>query len=329
MKHIIKLCSLALTIVLMLSCENKPKIGLALGGGGAKCASEVGALIALDEANIPVGYIAGSSMGALVGGLYAAGYSGEEIREMLLNEEWITLFDRHAIGYTHGVNIEDVERNIFGVIDGDELEERLHQVLKEKGCETFDDLCIPFQCTATEIVDGKYLREYVFKSGDVAKAIHASLTFPAPLVGLKPVSYEGMQLVDGGMMNNLPVDVVKSMGARHVIAIDLELKQRHKIAPFLQKGLKFWKRINNKFNTVVNLTNSEWLLNWDICESDRRHQSNWEMADVKIRNDQLVNYDIISFDREDLVQMILDGKQAMRDQIYKVRDLLREEEQEQ
>ena len=329
MKHFIKFWGLTLTIILLQSCENKPKIGLALGGGGAKCASEVGALIALDEANIPVGYIAGSSMGALVGGLYAAGYSGEEIKELWLTEEWLKLFDRNAIGSIHEGTGREVERNIFGVVDGDEFEECLRQALKNKGCETFDDLRIAFRCTATEIVDDSYLKEYVFESGDVAKAIHASLTYPAPIVGMKPVTYDGMQLVDGGMMNNLPVDVVKSMGAKHVVAIDLEMKQKHKITPILQNGLKILKRMNNKFNIVVNLTNTNWILNWQIRESDMRHKSNWEMADVKIRNDQLVNYDIISFDREDIEQMILDGKQAMRDQIYKVRDLLREEEQEQ
>lgn len=330
MKHAIRLLSHVLTIALLLSCEEKrPGIGLALGGGGAKCASEVGALIAIDEANVPIDYIAGSSMGALVGGLYAAGYSGEEIKEMWLTEEWLKLFDRHAIGFIHGESGSELERNIFGVIDGYEFEERLRQVLREKGCETFQDLRIPFQCTATEVVDDEYLREYVFQSGDVATAIRASLSFPAPIAGFPPVLYDGKQFIDGGTLNNLPVDVVKDMGAKYVIAIDLEMKQRHTIAPIMLNGLKLLTHGNGIASRIGAATNSAWLAHWDIRASDMRHKRNWEMADVKIKNSRLRNYDILCFDRADIEQMIRDGKQAMKDQIYKVSDLLQEQAQEQ
>ena len=112
-----------------------PKIGIAFGGGGAKAVSHIGILKVIEEAGIPINYVAGSSMGAVIGGLYAAGYSAKDIDSLFLSEEWLSLFDRNELGFT----FEYAERTIFGLIKGDEFQEHLSKVLAQKGCYKIED----------------------------------------------------------------------------------------------------------------------------------------------------------------------------------------------
>jgi len=322
MRNIIVL-SVLLTMSMCLSCRSE--LGLALGGGGAKAAAEVGALISLDKSEAKVGYIAGASMGAVVGGLYAAGYSGEEIREMWLDEDWLSLFEKDAIGILKEGDDNEVERTIFGLIDGKEFENRLRDALNAKmGGHNFEDTKIPFSCTATEIIDDTSLKPVVLDSGDMAKAIHASMCYPAPLVGFTAVDFDGKQLVDGGMMNNLPVDVVRKMGAEKVIAIDLEMKQNHDKSLF-EKVLGFIVFKSLRLSRVLQFTNTEWLANWldDHSETIEKHEQNRKDADVLIWPD-LRRYNIMSFDKDDVEYMIDIGRDVMKGQLYKVADLLYE-----
>ncbi len=314
----------AMSMCLSCSTYERPALGLVLGGGGAKAAAEVGALISLDKSNVEVDYIAGTSMGAVVGGLYAAGYSGEEIRELWLGEDWLSLFEKDAIGTLKERDDSEVQRTIFGLIDGKEFESRLRAALEAKmGGHDFEDTKIPFSCTATEIIEDTYLEPKVLDSGDMAKAIHASMCYPAPLVGFTAVDFDGKELVDGGMLNNLPVDVVREMGAEHVIAIDLEMKQNHDKSLF-EKAFGFVVIKSLNLSRILQFTNTVWLANWlDRHPEVDIHDQNRNDADVLIWPD-LRRYNIMSFDKDDVDHMINIGRETMKGQLYKVDDLLRE-----
>ena len=287
------------------------KIGIVFGGGGAKAAAEIGVLKTIEKAGLRVDYVAGSSMGAVIGGLYAAGYSAREIEGLWMTEEWISLFDRNQIGVT----VEDNERTIFGLIKGDIFEEKLRDVLAQKGCFLIEDTKkrtgIEFCCTATNIIEKKSLEEEDLSSGDMAKAIRASLTYPAPIVGYKPVQYNGKNLVDGGMLNNLPVDVAKIMGAEKVIAIDLETRRRNnrKTSLNLSQLLKMF-RGKIPYESILGI---HWLLDWLASHPDiNKHNQNYEDADIKIHPD-LLGYGILDFNERDFKEMIELGEDATRE----------------
>ena len=267
--------------------SHSPIVGLALGGGGAKASAEIGVLKFLEKENIRVNCIAGSSMGAVIGGLYAAGYSAQEIEEMWLTEDWLALFEETAV-FVGG------DRTIFGLIRGDDFEENLRRALLRKSCVRIEDTernkKIKFCCTATRIVNKASLSEVDLDTGDMAKAIRASMTYPAPVVGYKPFHYYGMRLADGGLLNNLPVDVVRKMGAEIVIAVDLETMQK-----------------NNKKHSGLK-TGIGWLVDWLIAHPDvNKHNQNREDADVYIHPD-LSDYNILDFGEMDARDMMLYGE---------------------
>lgn len=273
--------------------QQTTKVGIAFGGGGAKGAAEIGVLKTIEKSGLRIDYVAGSSMGAVIGGLYAAGYTAHELDSLMTTEEWLSLFDRNELGVTMAGN----DRTVFGLIKGDVFEEYLRETLQKKGCKNIGDTKkvnqVTFACTATNIISKDDIVEVVLKGDDVdmAKAIRASMTYPAPLVGYKPVSIDGMLLVDGGMLNNLPVDVVKEMGAEKVIAIDLE------------RGNKKERKL-----ALGELMNLGWLVNWLLDHPDRnKHNRNFEMADIKIRPD-LLGYTILSFNEIDFHDMMLLGE---------------------
>lgn len=275
-------------------------VGLALGGGGAKAAAEIGVLKVLEEAGVRPDIIVGSSMGAVVGGLYAAGYSAAQLENLLMTEEWLSLFDKDKIG----PSVEDEERTVFGVIRGESFENHLRDALRRKRCINIEDTKkinhIAFACTATSIVAEYSLSAYNLKSGDMAKSMRASMTYPAPIVGFDPVPMNGMMLVDGGMLNNLPVNVVKEMGADIIIAVDLERDNKNEL----------------KLDFVI--PKLGWLGNWLKSHPERpTHNINYNMADIKI-NPILKSYSILSFNEEDYRRMIELGEDAAKDHWHKL-----------
>ncbi|MFC1720293.1 patatin-like phospholipase family protein [Pseudomonadota bacterium] len=209
-----------------------PKIGLVLSGGGARGGAHVGVLKALEELGVKVDYIAGTSMGAIIGGLYASGYTADEI-EMILNEtDWKTaLTDAPArrdrtmrkkeleaeflIPYRLGFNNRKIQLPL-GAIEGQHLDQIFQELfIPVIGVDDFDRLPIPFRAVATDLVTGEAV---VLSDGSLPDAVRASMSVPAVFA---PVTINGRLLVDGGMANNLPVDVVREMGADIVIAVDI------------------------------------------------------------------------------------------------------------
>ncbi|MGB5989578.1 MAG: patatin-like phospholipase family protein [Marinifilaceae bacterium] len=217
--------------------HSRPKIGLVLSGGGARGFAHVGVIRVLEENNIPIDYIAGTSIGAIVGGLYAMGYSVDDIEDVIRNQDWnVVLSDKVDRKYIPLYDRDEHDRYAFSLPinkDGVSLPQGVivgHNVMKVfsrftrpySGLQDFSKFPIPFACVAANIVNGK---EVVMKSGDVSMAIRSSMAIPTIFT---PVESGDKLLVDGGMVNNLPVDVVKEMGADIVIAVDLQQKNKTK-----------------------------------------------------------------------------------------------------
>ncbi len=210
----------------------RPKIGLALSGGGARGAAHIGVLKVLEENNIPIDYIAGTSMGSIVGGLYATGMSPDEILEAIESIDWDDVFkdlpareersfrrkrddDFYLVKAKPGVDKNGLKLPA-GIVQGQKIDLALSRFTRHvKKIESFDDFAIPYRAVASDIVTGEAV---VLGSGNLAHAIRASMSVPAAFA---PIEIDGRQLVDGGIANNIPIDVVRSMGADIVIAVDI------------------------------------------------------------------------------------------------------------
>ena len=211
--------------------KKRPRIGLVLSGGGARGAAHIGVLKVLEELHVPVDYIAGTSMGSIVGGSYA---SGNTVDQMLLDISNIKSADLATDAPSRqDVSIrrkqDDLQNYIGpelglrggklllpkGVVTGIGLEAVLRDLAKVKGPVDFDTLPIPFRACATDIEFGKSV---VFRSGDLAAVMRASMSVPGAIA---PAEIEGKMLVDGGLTRNLPVNVAREMGADIIIAVNL------------------------------------------------------------------------------------------------------------
>lgn len=164
----------------------RPRVGLVLGGGGAKGAAAIGVLKEIERAHIPVDYIAGTSIGAIIGGLYAQGYRAGDLEKLFRSQNWLAL-------------LADRDTTLMG------------KVFKEE-----EGVCYLFGFPV------RRRKEIVLDKGPLARNIRASMAIPG---AYKPVKIDTLILVDGGMINNLPVDIVRKMGADIVIAVDLQQRK--------------------------------------------------------------------------------------------------------
>ncbi|QSZ27230.1 patatin-like phospholipase family protein [Aceticella autotrophica] len=177
------------------------KVGLALGGGGARGYAHIGVLKVIEKYNIPVNFIVGSSMGSIIGACYAAEMPIEEIEKTASN-----------MSHLKFLQLLDFNFPRKGLISGKILERYFDELIDGK---TFKDLKIPLVVTATDIITG---REIVIKEGSVAKAVRASISIPGIFVPVKRNKYI---LADGSIINFLPVNVAKAIGSDIVIAVDV------------------------------------------------------------------------------------------------------------
>jgi NTE family protein len=178
--------------------KGRKRVGLALNGGGARGAGHVGVLEVLDREKVPIDCIAGTSAGSVVGAAYVAGIRGQRLVEMTLQTRW-----RHSVRPTWPRD---------GLVSLAPLESRL---IKLMGDLTFADLHIPFAAVATDMATGE---QVVLREGRVAPAVRASSSVPGVMT---PLELDGRLLADGGVVNNLPISVVRDMGADVVIAVSL------------------------------------------------------------------------------------------------------------
>ncbi len=242
--------------------KHRLKIGLALSGGGARGAAHIGVIRRLEELNIPIDYIAGTSMGAIVGGLYASGLETSEIESIILGLDWQSaLKDEGKRSDRSFRRKRDDDLNLIkfktrlkngkpnlpkGIITGQNVSLLLSSLTKHvSNIRDFDSLNIPFRAVATNIVTGD---DVVLSSGNLAKAMRASMSIPAILT---PVEIGDTYLVDGGVSNNLPINVVRNMGADIVIAVDITSPL------FNREQLESIVSITNQLSIILTKKNSE------------------------------------------------------------------------
>jgi len=214
---------------------HRPVIGLVLSGGGARGASHVGVLKVLEELRIPVDIITGTSMGAVTGGLYAYGYSAEELEQLLSTADWENLFsdkpsrtqlnprrklDNQNLPIKYEIGFKNSSLKIStGLLEG----QKLNIYLKSLTLSTpnnFSDMNINFRAVATDIETGEAV---VLDQGSLATAMLASLSIPGVFA---PVEYKGKLLVDGGIVNSVPIKLAQELGAQVLIVVDLSGKLR-------------------------------------------------------------------------------------------------------
>ncbi|UXI69318.1 patatin-like phospholipase family protein [Tahibacter amnicola] len=208
------------------------KTCLVLGGGGARGAAHIGVLKVLERERIPIDCIAGTSMGAVVGGLYAAGYHADDIERVLEGIDWKDMFrddppraelpmrrKEDELRFLGGIELGLKDGSIAlprGMIQGQKMQLLLRRLmLSTATLKTFDELPIPFRSVATDIADGA---KVIFSDGDLAMAIRASMSVPGAFA---PVRYRGKLMVDGGVVDNVPIDVARALGATRLIVVNV------------------------------------------------------------------------------------------------------------
>lgn len=285
----------------------RPKVGLALSGGGAKGAACIGALKYIEKAGIKIDYIAGTSAGAIIGAFYSLGYSAEEIDSLYRAQDWLMLLsdrDEEMRKIPLKIDKEDESAYVFGfpafsrkekpfdrghgMMSGDSIVIKFEKLFNQPDSINFDELPIPFRCVSVDINE---FQEHVFSSGNLAVAVRASMSVP---IAFRTVELDGMSLVDGGLLNNMPADVVKSMGADYVIAIDLADSKRAK-----QKGVDKMK-----------LHGLPGIIAWQVARPDlKKYHSNSKLADIVIHPD-VKGYNGASFKPSDTKELIRRGEIA-------------------
>jgi len=217
------------------------RIGLALGSGGAKGLAHIGVIKVLEKNNIPIDFIAGSSIGALIGGFYSATKDIKQVEEIVLSTNWRQLLSL----------IDPSLRR--GLIKGEKIKKFIEAHI---GKVKFQDLKIPLSVIATDLRTGEIIP---INQGEVASAIRASISFP---LIFKPVEREGRLLTDGGLSLSIPVEVVNKMGAGLVIAVNLDADY------FTNKGnnktdLGFYEIAINSINLLCHH-----LARWNVKNAD-------------------------------------------------------------
>ena len=308
--------------------HTRPRVGLVFGGGGAKGAAEVGVMKVIERAGIPIDYIAGTSIGAIVGGLYASGYNSETLDSLFRSQEWLTLLAdrkrevqdefitrRDGVTYVLGFPIfrekapspnaqqpSPTPRKPFrfGAIRGDNivalLESMVTRSVGQSTLTSFDQLPTPFRCIA---VNANTFEEVELSSGNLPLAMRASMAIPGLF---KPVEMGDSNLIDGGMLNNLPVDVVRRMGADIIIAIDLTVNHHDDADDDLWGSLP-WGSIFGR--------NGVWgIIDWVFSRPDlEKYSENSCSADLYI-NPDLDGYAVTEFSRQSIGEMIDIGEDA-------------------
>jgi NTE family protein len=240
MKHLTFLIAILFTIgTLPLKADThqpRKKVGLVLSGGGAKGMAHIGAIKIIEEAGIPIDYVVGTSMGSIIGGLYSIGYTPEQMDSMVHKQDWGFLLSDQILRKDMNMQEREADEKYVisvpfnksaiqdltgGLIKGQNISNLFSELtLGYHDSLDFNKLPIPFACVSENIVKGE---EYVFHDGVLSTAMRASMAIPGVFT---PVRLDSMVLVDGGVVNNYPVNVAKQMGADVIIGVDVQSELR-------------------------------------------------------------------------------------------------------
>lgn len=275
----------------------EPKVGLVLSGGGAKGFAHIGALKVIDSLGIKIDYVAGTSMGAIIGSLYATGYSGQQLEDLfntvdfdeLINDEFPreakSFYERESEEkYAINLPFDNFKINLpSGLSRGQNVYNLLYQLmLPVNEVRDFEKLPIPFFCMATNIETGESL---ILDKGSLAEAVTASGALPSIF---QPVVIEDKILIDGGVTNNFPIEELKAKGIDIIIGVDVQDDLRDREA--LKTAPEILLQINN-FRTINAMKNKA------------------SMADIYIKPD-IANFSVLSFDEGH--DIIANGEAAAR-----------------
>lgn len=300
---IISINKIALTLALLILpfslayTSPRKKVGIVLSGGGAKGAAHIGAIKAIEELNIPIDYIAGTSIGAIIGGLYSIGYTSEQLETIVKQTDWINLltdkvsrkeipfpFKSDDSKYLMSFSLNNSEKG-GGIIKGKNISQLLHQLTEGyQDATNFDSLPIPFACIATDMARNQ---KEVIRFGKLSEAMRASMAVP---VVFSPIHSEQKVLIDGGFKDNLPIDVVKAMGADIIIAIDVQSELSDA----------------DNLHSIAGIANQLMLM---ICQSSLDDSVKDIDAYIKV---DVKNYNAASFTRAAIDTLIARGENAAR-----------------
>ncbi|WP_298782158.1 patatin-like phospholipase family protein [uncultured Polaribacter sp.] len=284
--------------------QEQPKVGLVLSGGGAKGFAHVGVLKEIDKAGIQLDYIGGTSMGAVIGGLYAVGYSGVQIEDIIKNTNFIELLrDQLPRSTSTFFEKEFAEKSAItlpvnkgkiglpkAVSKGQSVLNFLYELLDStQNNSDFSKLPTPFYCIATDVETGG---EVLLENGSLPMALRSSSSFPTLL---NPVALDGKLLVDGGVANNFPVSIMKSKGIDIVIGVDVE-------------GRLFEK---DKLNSAITILNQ--IVSYQMYNKSKAEKAK---LDVYI-HPGIFEYNVVDFDKKDQILEIGNKKAKEFKEIFK------------
>ncbi len=294
--------------------QPRKKVGLVLGGGGAKGVAHIGVLKVLERAGLPVDIVVGTSMGSIIGGTYASGHSVEEMDSVVRRQNWqFVLSDREDL--RHQSLLERQKQNTYfyslgltfgrksrreggGFITGKNIATLFDQLTAPYlDSIDFNLLPIPFACVATNVVDNT---EHVFHSGVLSQAMRASMAIPGVFA---PVRMGDEVLVDGGMRNNFPADIAKEMGADYLVGVDVS------------DNVKKADELTSSTSIISQ------ILDWDCMN---KYEENKALTDIVIRVN-IEPYSAASFSAAAIDTLIRRGEEAAMahwDEIIALRDRL-------
>ena len=300
MKRTLSVIVLLCLVVFSANAQSRKKVGVVLSGGGAKGVAHIGALKVIEEAGIPIDIVVGTSMGSIVGGLYSIGYSPHQLDSMVRKQDWTFLLTDRTMrrqktflekvgSEKYVISLPFKKRSEARMPDGIVRGQNLNNLFTDltigyHDSIDFNKLPIPFACVAVDLMEGK---EVVFHDGQLIEAMRSSMAIPAAFT---PVRRDSMVLVDGGLLNNFPVDVALAMGAEYIIGVDVQSGPEEK----------------EKLVTLVDMVNK-----LTDMTGKEKYAQNIENTDVYIKVN-VKGFNAASFDAVSLDTLTMRGEEAAR-----------------
>tara|TARA_Y100001970_G_scaffold293655_1_gene441994 strand:- start:12645 stop:15074 length:2430 start_codon:yes stop_codon:yes gene_type:complete len=304
MKKIVTTIILLIILINNILPKENKKIGLVLSGGGLKGFGHLGTLYMIDSLNIPIDFISGSSIGAISAALYATGHSVYEIDKIGSDTKWKEIFSQsRKRSELHFFQKKDNAKfqlafNLRGfkptspisITNGQYSYEHLINIFNNYvNVNNYDELIIPFRCNATDIISGE---EVIFDKGSIPTALRISTSIPTVF---SPIEYENKLLVDGGLINNLPVNLVENLGAEYIISSNVMAQNKSK------------DEIVDVFNMVFKIID---------LYGDKNEQINLAKSDILV-SPNLDRMNVINYNLREIYKMKLSGKKAAYSNINK------------